>query len=309
MSAFTSTLDALRKAHAAAAQLEDALSRGTGDFAISTNLAAQRKLIRRLELEIIESSSQAKTGICRYRMVPETRDRYTVSAVTRSLVTFQNAFTTIYASKITGRKKERAKVAREIAERSAYEIGYSFAGSLGVVLFLPERDDLFRSEIDLTARTFLQVLEARDEFDVRDMANELGIASVKKVHDWAADNYYHDFAIDLQWHLPATGNLGRYVDRSQFARLVQIIQVSTDEQRTDRSFPAKLVGLDTDLGTFHLLVAQDEGGDVRGVMHADFDRRRKYEVGSSYTAAVTTSVKTNIATQRTETKHNLSALT
>src|SRR6516165_2221990 len=136
MSEIASAVERTRKAFASVSRLEEALARAPSDRSLQLNLSAMRKLALQSQEQLFEFSKRVHVEVCNYRLVPEATDGYALAYVSASMLEYQNLFSQIYDAKRNG-AKTRAVIGKDALQESALEFGYSYAGSLGMVLLRP----------------------------------------------------------------------------------------------------------------------------------------------------------------------------
>ena len=86
-------------------------------------------------------------------------------------------FSQIYDAMTRG-PRDRAGVPPERRQETALEFGYSFSGSLGVVLVMPGQLSLFEGKFDRTLDAINQMFEIQDDDHLRDAARNIGRAAI-----------------------------------------------------------------------------------------------------------------------------------
>jgi hypothetical protein len=302
MSEIASVVDRTRKAFATVSRLEEAILRAPMDRALQLNLSAMRKMAAQAEQQLMSFSERQHVEICNYRLMPEMAENYALPYVSESMLEYQNLFSQIYDAKKNG-KKANAVINREAFQESILEFGYSYSGSLGIVLLRQGSRDLFSGKFDESIDALYDVMDIRDQNDVRDVAENLGLAVVKRIFDWSEANYKGGFAADVRWTRSDGRQLGRVVGRDRMGSIVNIIATTSDEQIEERPVFGLLVGIDLKAGTFHFVVP--DGADFRGHLHENFPRDRVIRVGESYVARIIETTVTRYALQRTDHTHIL----
>lgn len=302
MSEYASVAERARRAFASVARLESALTRSPDDAGLQINLASRMKLARQFEGQLREVARNAHVELCNYRIIPEATDRYYVPHVTKSLSEYQNVFTQIHDAIVNG-PKTRATFGREAASESIMEIGYTYSGSLGIVLMAPSKRDLLAGKLDTSIDALFQVLDIQDQDNVRDIAKSLGEAVVKRVHDWSKSNVEGGFAVDVRWNRVDGKQQGQVVPRGAMERIVEIIEATSDEKSKIVTVDGMLVGVNLKAGNFHFVIP--EGDDYRGQLDDAFDRNGVVTVGKRYKATIRNVSKVTYATGHEEHRHQL----
>ena len=289
------------------AALEKALARDPDDYALQKDLRSISRLAERFEQQFLELAKQSQIDVCRYRIIPGTNN-YSLRNVTESLSDFQGIITAIYDAKVTGTKKTRASYSNETHAQSALQFGYTYGGSLGVVLMLESERDMFSGKFDDVVETFQQVLEVSDEHDVRDISRVLGQAVMGRVYQWAAANSAADYSLDIQWKRSDGVEIGEYIEAQKLKKIMDIILLTKEPSSEPIEVSGILVGIDVKkkAGSFHLVVP--EGESFAGVLSDSFDRAAHWEVNTRYTARMTKRTVVHFATERTDVSFLLEGL-
>src|SRR5205823_5004501 len=127
---------------------------------------------------------------------------------------------------------------------TTFSFAYSFPGSLGIVLTVQDRPDLFKGRFDETIAAFHEITSIEDEHDVRDMAKTLGDAVVKKIFDWSTANYNAGYSVDVTWTGRLGTHIGGLVPRARLGRLIDVIARTSDVERKRIRARGSLVMID-----------------------------------------------------------------
>ena len=304
MSDLGSLLDRLRAAEAAATRLEQGLAQEPGDRALRLDLLSARRQTDKLQKAFQEAAVDQGVDVCSYRIVPELAAGYAIDAVTRSLRAFQDVFTIMYAALVAGPRKT-ANVGKDLAARSTLAFGYTFAGSLGVVLTLDGGKTLFDDQFDTTVRALSQAIDITSQDNVRDAAQKLGPAAIKKLFDWASGNYESAYSIDLRWRTSHGLELGRYIARQDFVKVMDAIGMTSDVNREVTVIRGLLAGGDILTKRFHFVDNEDK--DYRGYLSNEFQAQR-LELGMTYRARLLVETTFRYATEEEDRRYTLLAL-
>lgn len=306
MSGYASVAEETRRALASVARLEAASMREPDSKALRMNLAAKQKLVRQLRSRLLELAQEVQVEICNYRLIQVENRRYGLAYVSESMLTYQNLFTQVHDAKRNG-PKNKATFGNEALEESMLEVGYTYAGSLGVVLLAPAERDMFQNgALDASIDAFFDVVEIDSRPAVREIARTLGNAVVKRVHDWSSANVKGGFDADVRWNRSDGRQLGQIVDRARMERIVGIIEAASDESTEAIPVTGTLVGIDVKTGSFHLVVPN--GDDFKGPLGPDFDRAREWPVNRAYAANVLETRTTIYSTEQMRRQHTLLSL-
>jgi hypothetical protein len=297
MSEIASVVERTRKAFASVSRLEEAISRAPTDRSLQLNLSAMRKVAMQSQDQLFEYSRRSHVEVCNYRLVPEESDSYALPYVSASMLEYQNLFSQIYDAKRNG-AKSRAVIGKDAWQESILEFGYSYAGSLGVVLLRPGERDMISGTFDDSIDALYQVVDIKDQHDVRDVAQNLGNAVVKRLHDWSAANIEGGFAADVRWTRSDGRQLGEIIERKRMEKIVDIIGATSDEKVEEVNVTGVLIGGDLGSGSFHFVVPN--AGDYRGHLAPEFDPNTEMLLGKRYRARIREKSTITYSTEKVE---------
>jgi hypothetical protein len=305
MSAYASVAERARQAFASVARLEAELVRNPTSVALQVRLAARAKLARQAEEQLLELARVSHVEVCKYRLLPEAAEHFSLGAVAKSLLEYQNLFSQIYDALKNG-VKERARLGREAAAESALEFGYSFSGSLGVVLLAQNERDFFSGQLDQSIASLYQILNIGSRTDVRQTARTFGNAVVKRLYDWSKANLEGGFAADVIWTRSDGRSFGEVIERRRMEEIVNIIDATSDERVDELEAVGRLVGGDLVSGTFHFVVPN--GADYRGRLSAEFPAHTEMTLGKQYRALIRETRTIVYATEKEDLRFELKHL-
>jgi hypothetical protein len=305
MSEFASAVERARRAFASLSQIEGALARAPTRRDLQTNLVAFKKLAQQSQDQLLQLSALKQIEICNYRLLPEATEHYSLGYVSESLLAYQNLFSQVHDARRNG-PKVRARLDKEALQESALDFAYSYSGSLGVVLFIQNERDFFNGKIDPSIDSLLEVLNIDSRAAVRQIADQLGAAVVKRVHDWSRANIDGGFATDVRWNKSDGHQLGGVVERKKMENIVDLIVATSDEKTRVIEVTGMLVGGDIASGIFHFTVPN--GLDYRGHLAEEFLQDTEMLLGKTYSARIRERETMVYATEKVEVVRELIAL-
>jgi hypothetical protein len=115
-------------------------------------------------------------------------DHYKLSGYAKALADFQTTFSLTYDALKNG-PKQRASLAPEVEAATAFDFGYAYSGSVGVVLTLEnERLLLGETLLDETMAVVFSMAKAATASDVAAFAKRLGPPPVRALFRWATEH-------------------------------------------------------------------------------------------------------------------------
>ena len=307
MSDYGSFLERARSAAGLVSQLEARLAERPKDVALRLNLVSATKMAERAERELHEVAAVEQVDICRYRLVRHALGGYGLSSLSRSLEMFQEAVSFVYAAVGgTGAVKPRGRLARDDRNESELLFGYSYAGSLGMVLLAPSERGLFFTRFDDVVKTIGEVFDISDGHGLRDAAQKIGTPAVRRLYDWAEANREAGYDLDLRWTNSDRVEMGRYLEAKDFGRLADLISVTSDVEQTVIRTRGTLVGFDSVYTTFHFV--EPGGESFKGRLEDGFPTHQDWTVNKRYDAVIRSEVTTRFSTDERTTKFVLASL-
>lgn len=305
MSDYAFFLNRAREAAGMVSQLEAAFTRDPNDGGLQLSLRTAVRLAERAEKELWGVAATEHVDLVRYRLIRHISDTFAVHGVSRSLELFQESVSYIYEA-VTGQPRIRAGLTRAAKKDSELLFGYSYAGSLGVVLLAPSSRGLFVTKFDDVVQTINEVFDIRDNHELRDAARKIGPAAVRKLFEWSEANYAEGYDLDLRWTKSNSVETGRYLESRQFGRLADLISLTSDVEEKSVTTHGLLVGFDSVFKTFHFV--EPDGESYKGQIAKDFPTHQDWTVNRRYEAVIQSEVTTRFATGEETTKHLLASL-
>ena len=303
---FNELQEHLRDTQAALGQVRGALSEDPDSVSNSIIAASLRKRQLRLEQEFSEALDDIGIDICRYRMFGNWRN-ISVSSFATSLNNFQLLFTSVYDAIKTDIPKMRARISPEIRTESALNVGYTFPGSLGVVLTLPNQRLLFgESDMDSAMQQIFDMAKSADSQTILEFSRNLGPACVRAMYKWADGNVQSDLNIQIDWQRRNKVRLSLTSETSEFEHLSRIISETSDEVVTDVELIGILVGADVRSGTFHFDLGTD--GEIRGELNDTISESQVVELPRRYRAIITKKESIRYSTEEENISYRLERL-
>jgi hypothetical protein len=125
---------------------------------------------------------------------------FSLNALTDSLRSFQSWLTAVFDAIRSNRPKARARVSAENTVLSTLDFGYSYAGSVGFVFTMPrERILIGERELDRAIAKIFEMIRVGDPEQLAQFARDMGLASVKKMYDWAHVHSQYAIGANIKW--------------------------------------------------------------------------------------------------------------
>jgi hypothetical protein len=282
------------------------------------NLRSAHKRQRVLEQAFAREANKAGVEVCSYRLFTE-EGMPSIAALAKALDSFQTLVSLIYDALKNGPKK-RGRLNQETVKETSLSLGYTFSGSIGMVLTLPTprplRDDI-KPLLDKSMYVLFQMAKATTTMEIMEFASLVGRPPIKALSEWAKALTDHDLGADIEWEGPHETKNMLFIQTPELQHLSKISaemselkpeslpQISNDMesltiQRTGMGIPTKiraklseptekeieevghLVGADVHRQTFHLILLT--GDDITGTFTDSIDSELPIELSKLYRA-------------------------
>jgi hypothetical protein len=256
----------LRDTSAAIAQYERAVAKGSSPSVIS-GLRSLKNRLSTLEAEFLNIAKRVGVDVCSYRLFSDDVLRPAAAGVFSVIGDFQELFSTVYSAIKDGPKK-RAAITPDVAEASAFRFGYSFSGSVGIVLTLDNEQLLFTSTLDEAMDKVLELAQSRHPEQVLIASRTLGQPAIKAMQHWASDHIKIGMGADIEWRRGQEVRSRLLIQLPELKVLSAVLEEAAEPIEVIVVLPGKLVGTETETSRrFHFQT--DAGEDLRGAYSAD----------------------------------------
>lgn len=290
---FSDALSLVREHTSIVQRMEFALRSDPNNDRLALGLGSARRRADRSQSTLESFAASGQIDLIKYRLIGS-GDIYPVEAVADSVRAFQKSFTGAADFLLNG-AKAKAKYSADIEQKTRLNLAYTFPGSLGLVFAVEnERTNLFGGgDFDPIIDVFNEFLGVADESGAIDASRHMGAALISQLCSWVDVNARWDTSVDLTVKRPDGIQRGEFIPKNRFIDLSTIFQSAVDAEPLTYEVSGMLVGLDIDLGSFHLVVPG--GDDYRGALGSDFIKR-KTTVGVRYVAKIHEEVRRVVAT-------------
>jgi hypothetical protein len=261
------------------------------EISFADQLALSSLIAQRDELSVLldEVTQQQKVDICDYRIIPDREGNYPVKAVAKALETFQELYTTLFASIRTSKPKHKAIFDADITQASLLNIGYAYSGSLGLVLYT-HSDGLFEEDTDqdLAMRAILNFVKADSDEAIKEMADRYGRAAINKLYNWSDSLIQSGFSLDIKWKRGDRLKEHQLIQPQDLESTIEVLSKFSDETESVVTVDGILVALDIERHSFKL--SFPESPNISGTFDDKFDWKIPHDVPGRYSAKLKKSV-------------------
>lgn len=303
MSALADLQEELRDVGAGIAHAEDALARSPESRSVLITLRSLQKRQRALEQRFLEAAQEHELDVCSYRVFCD-GGRPLISALSAILADFQKLFSLTYAAVRRKQPFPRGRISSDVTAQTSFGFAYSFSGSLGFVLTLPnDQSTLFDTDLDEAMRAVFSMAKAPKPEEIVEYARQLGPAPVRALYRWANHHADHGMGADIEWRRVNEIRASLFIQCPELRTLRDAIALTSDIRSAKAEVAGELVGIDVERRTFHLRV-EDE--DYTGSLSDDI--RQAVEVPRRYRAVIEERTITKYSTDEEKTSRVLLSL-
>jgi len=256
MSALRAILDRLNDIEATITKIENsALLEAPFAHLVTLQSLEQRRDDLKEELE--EITKREFTEICDYRIIPEGPISYAISGVTSALHEFQDLVTLLFGAD-PKKPKQRARADIESTQKTRFDFGFAYAGSLGIVLTVPNDRLIGGSDLDLAIRAAFSLISSKSADDIRGAAAQYGAPVVRKLYSWSKVQRDYDLSADIKWKRGSELRDEVLVQSKESAEVCRLIESKSDVQNDEMDVVGNLVGFNVATRRFAFQLPDDE---------------------------------------------------
>jgi hypothetical protein len=294
----------LQDTHAAIARLRQASAARPEDRRLDLMLESLRLRESSLEDSFRKVANSQQLEICDYRLIPENLgNSLPIAGVGDALKTFQMWLTVVFDAVRNG-PKERVRLTPDLVRQSTLEFGYTYSGSLGFMLTIPNERLLFgESELDSAISGMFHMVRSTSSQELSEVAQMYGVGTIRRMYDWARNNASYLVSTDIKWMRADQIRNKTLVQVPEAARLCELIDATSDVKHEEMDLVGELVGGDAVTRIFHMRFP--EGEDIRGRMGADFSPSGDLILMRIYKAKILKSTTVHYATDRDDVYYEL----
>lgn len=303
MTALLDLCEKLQDTNATIDGLRKALAGHPNDAALALTFRSLETRYRDLEQAFLVEANADHLDVCNYRIMPE-GGGCSVAAITRVLGSFQELVTVAFDAIKTG-PKIRARLSAEVVAGSSFDFGYTYPGSLGFMLTMPnERLLIGESELDRAVRSVFEMTKVETPQQLARYVTEFGVASIRRLYAWSSAHIEHGLSADIKWQRQTDERASVTIQKEELAQLCEIIDKASEEKVETYEIIVELTGLDVGVGNWFRL-SRPEAADITGKISASFSRAQAYEIHGKYYANLLKKSKIHYSIDREEERWEL----
>ena len=267
---------------------------------IASSLALKSLERRRDELKLaLEAlSERSLIDVCDYELMPSREGRYPIKHVGQTISRFQDAVTAFFAAIKDNKPKTNITNNLEIIAASTLNYGYSYSGSLGIVMYAFNEELLPNgSTLDQAVHEVLSLTSETDLVAVKEKADRFGKAAIRSFYSWTKAQTDAGMALDIKWKRGSEVKEGKVIQPEQLHVIQDIIKMAGDTRETPEVVQGLLVALNlTGRGYFKIVFPDESRDEISGSLDEDFNRRETHELPHNYEAVLIRSLKSTLYT-------------
>lgn len=306
MNALSETIEKLQETTAALSRLEAAIAKYPDSPSLAATIRSLRMRQSRLEEAFATIAERQQTDVCSYRLFANDERQPPLLAITTALGDFQSLFTSVYDSQKQG-PKSRSKASADVIAGTSFGLAYTYTGSVGVVLTLPnERLLLGESDLDNAMATVFEMAKSSSSEQIAHLSERLGAAPIRKLYKWALDHVCSGLGADVEWRKCDSVQASLLIQTPELDNLCQAIAETSDEENEEMELIGEMVGADIQGHRFHMRFPG--APDMRGYMTESIGVEYAVELPRRYRATIRKTTKINYATGEEDVSYYLLSL-
>lgn len=247
---------------AEAKRLQLELAKKPNDFGIAISLESVEKFGNELRKAFAEEAAKLEESVLDYRLC--VNDRVGISQVNSIIDNFQNLFSLVYDAIATKKPKNTAKITRQAKEETAFALGYTYSGSIGIALTLKTpKNNLFGSDIDLAMKETLKMINEETPEAVRHLVLRYGLGTFKALKAWVNSHVTNNIEAEINWDKSTENAISKRVELPKLNRMKQVLE-PTDSQTIEEIIETSgiLQGFNYAASNFNIKLEDDNEDEV-----------------------------------------------
>ena len=244
---------------------------------LSSSMMSLTKRYQEVEVEFKKVANNVGSDVLDYRLFKS--ESPNITSVTSVVQEFQRLLTIVYDALKNGARNDR-HISEESIEKTSLNFGYTYPGSVGVVLTLPnDRLLLMDSDVDEAIKKTFELIDVSDVSQIETFSKALGHGTIKTLDDWTTTHLYYGIEAEIKW---SKGNHIEHKKNIQLPELKQLksfIEKTPIEESSTFEVTGQLVGIDVKNRTFHVVTNER---DYAGKLSENITEEPKVELPKIY---------------------------
>lgn len=193
-----------------------------------------------------------------------------ITSISDVIAKFQKLFSIVFDAISTNSPKTTSRITKAALEETMLGFGYTYSGSIGIALTLPNDVELIDTPLDTAIKTTFGLMEIKDEAELQEKIRTLGAGTIKVFQEWIDSHVEHNISAEVKWAKSRQNELVRTVQIPRLRYIKDILAVTPIPEEESLSLTGNLVGIDIEKRTFHLIVdGQSYVGKFADTLSAD----------------------------------------
>jgi hypothetical protein len=243
----------LRDTEGELGRLQKALAQSPDDDAIELNILGLQKRQRSLRSQFDAETNVKMIDVCEYRLLPEIAGEYPISGISSALASFQELIAILFTAIRSKLPRQRASVPADMVALSTLNFSYSYQGSVGVVLTVPNERLLFiESDLDLAVTHAFKLAKVESTDEIAELARIVGVAPIRKAYNWATAHARHGMTAEIKWMRGGEIRNRTLAHTEEMGRVAELIKATSEQTNDPMTLSGLLTGLNVTARTFQL---------------------------------------------------------
>lgn len=285
-------------------ELELALVQYPDYPSIEANLKTATRVLDCLHAEFLEVSQNLGIEVCSYRVF-NSSDSTKAAVAFSAIAGFQKLLSVVYGACKYG-KKARAIVNDDILQQTEFSLGYSFVGSIGVTLTLPNDVDLFGdSTLEASVDITFSLMQSRTAEEIQSLAFDYGTGAINALYQWAQLNANSGLGAEILWHSLRRPHKTVFIEPRELKTLINTIDAISTKEATEARLTGRLTAANITKHTFSFQ-RDGFGEEISGMFTPGIiDDEHRVGLPQSYDADIRMTTTTKYSTGETRTTYEL----
>jgi hypothetical protein len=285
----------LQDASMAIARAERTLAAHPETPSVLATLRTIQKRRENLQEQFSTVANELGLDVCSYRIELADDNRATIAGMTAVLGAFQKTFTSVYDALVNG-PKQTSKTSADTLSATAFGFAYTFPGSIGVMMTLPnERLLIEETQLGDAMKKTFELMTARKPIEIQALAEKLGVAAVRQAHQWALENAKAQFGADIIWQRDKKILQEIRVQPQELEELARAMSVASAKEEI--TVVGELQEVSVHDKTFKMLV---DGKIIGGTFDTAISHAHPVELPKTYQATMNSSQRIVVADKQEE---------
>ncbi|HLF71493.1 MAG TPA: hypothetical protein VI759_05010 [Dehalococcoidia bacterium] len=255
----------LQDATSTLSEVERALAADPTSESLRLMVRSMRTSQQELEATFLSEVDSLGIDVCSYRFFSPISEQLNIGSLGRALDSFQTLISNVFAAVRTRAPRGSSNLSADAIAESSLQFGYTFAGSVGFVLTVPNERRLFGdSALDEAINTVFDMAKAETPSDVAAFAERLGSPSVRALYRWARTHSLSGIGADLEWRRQDNIRGALFMQLPDLDHLTSTIEATSDATTLEVPLSGMLVGLQQERRTFDM--AFEDGSHIHGTI-------------------------------------------